>query len=319
MIVLFGCTSINSKAALPAKAATKTYFVDISNGRVLEGPKTLQQGDILSQDDKDEIMISSALRAYDIYRGKMVNEKEEHGLRVSSKAPYQGTEVAIVGDRGKQYASKCSVGTGIYVVNLDMLLQEGSSERRLDNGVLNTLDDIIEGRDKLVLDFAENTNTYIIKVKYSDMPVVVYYDVDNSRTVTFETGYEFEDNGIKYRVIDPSGKVSAIGLTKKSGKIIIPGAVDMAGYKMKVTDIAKDFMKGDKKVTKVTIGANVTSIGKQAFYKCKKLKKVTIKSKKLKTVGKKAFGKNAKKFSVKMPKKSRKAYKKLFKKAKVRI
>ncbi len=151
------------------------------------------------------------------------------------------------------------------------------------------------------------------------MPLVARYNVNGSCTVSFEAGHEFEYNGIKYRAIDTSGNVSAIGLTKKSKKVIIPDTVEPLGCKMNVTGIAKDFMKGDKKATSVTIGANVTSIGKQAFYKCKKLKKVTIKSTKLKSVGKKAFGKNAKKFSVKMPKSCRKAYKKLFKKAKVKI
>ena len=74
-------------------------------------------------------------------------------------------------------------------------------------------------------------------------------------------------------------------------------------------------MKGNKKTKSVTIGSNVNSIGKQAFYKCKKLKKVKIKSTNITSIGKKAFGKNAKGFTLKMPKNCKKAYKKLLKKA----
>ena len=94
--------------------------------------------------------------------------------------------------------------------------------------------------------------------------------------------------------------------------------MNIEGFNFNVTEIANGFMKGNKKTTKVTIGANVTSIGKEAFYKCKKLKKVTVKSEKLATIGKKAFGKNAGRFVLKVPGKCKKAYKKLLKKAKLK-
>ena len=67
---------------------------------------------------------------------------------------------------------------------------------------------------------------------------------------------------------------------------------------------------------KITIGKNVASIGKQAFSGCKKLKKITIKSAKLKSssIGKNAFKGTAKKLTFKVPKKKYKAYKKFLKK-----
>jgi hypothetical protein len=65
----------------------------------------------------------------------------------------------------------------------------------------------------------------------------------------------------------------------------------------------------------VTIPANVKSIGKQAFYNCSKLSKVTIKSTKIKTIGSKAFTKTAKKTTITVPSKKKTAYKKLLKKA----
>lgn len=66
----------------------------------------------------------------------------------------------------------------------------------------------------------------------------------------------------------------------------------------------------------VTIPVNVTAIGQKAFYNCKKLKKLTIQSLKLKkgTVGSKSFAKTGIK-KVKVPKARKKAYKKwLYKK-----
>lgn len=67
---------------------------------------------------------------------------------------------------------------------------------------------------------------------------------------------------------------------------------------------------------KVTISKNITSIGKNAFAGCKKLKKITIKSTKLKSksIGKNAFKGTAKNLVINVPKKQYKAYKKFLKK-----
>ncbi len=60
------------------------------------------------------------------------------------------------------------------------------------------------------------------------------------------------------------------------------------GNKYKVTAIEANALKGNKRVTKVKIGSNVTSIGKKAFCKCTSLKTVAIPSK-VKTIGESAF------------------------------
>ena len=67
------------------------------------------------------------------------------------------------------------------------------------------------------------------------------------------------------------------------------------------------------KLTTVTIGKNIKSVGAKAFYGCKKLKKITIKSTKLtkKTIGSKAFTGINKKAVVKCPKAKKAAYKKI--------
>ncbi len=81
----------------------------------------------------------------------------------------------------------------------------------------------------------------------------------------------------------------------------------------KVTTIGDGAFQGCSKLTKVTIPAKVTKIGKKVFYNCKKLKTITIKTSSLKSVGKSAFKKIAKKASIKVPKKKLTAYKKLLK------
>ena len=63
----------------------------------------------------------------------------------------------------------------------------------------------------------------------------------------------------------------------------------------------------------MTVGKGLKAIGKNVFKNCKSLKKITLKSTKLKTVGKTALkGVNAK-CKIKVPAKKVNAYKKMFK------
>lgn len=133
-------------------------------------------------------------------------------------------------------------------------------------------------------------------------------------------------NGEVFPVSSGSYKVTSVGNTveyqgsKSVKNVIVSETVTYDGITYKVASIALGAFKNNKKLTKVTIGSNVKTIGKQAFYGCKNLKSVTIKSTKLttKSVGAKAFtkagSKNNKKLVVKVPKNKKKAYVKLLKK-----
>ena len=102
----------------------------------------------------------------------------------------------------------------------------------------------------------------------------------------------FQAKNIKYTVTSAK-EVKVTGPTKKSIRsVTIPATVKYKGTTYKVT-----------------------SIGSKAFYNCKKLKTVTIKSRKLKSVGKNAFKGIYKKAKVTVPKSKYKAYRKQFKKA----
>ena len=63
----------------------------------------------------------------------------------------------------------------------------------------------------------------------------------------------------------------------------------------------------------------MTAIGKNAFAKAKKLKKLTVKATGLTSVHKTAFKKCPKKLVIRVPKKQKKAYIKLFRKAKRKV
>lgn len=100
---------------------------------------------------------------------------------------------------------------------------------------------------------------------------------------------------------------------KKVAKITIPATVKSGNQVYKVTAIADNAFKNNKKIKTVVVGKNVRTIGKKAFYGCKNLKKITVQSSIIKKVGAKAFKGINKKAVIKVPSKKYKAYKKVFK------
>ena len=100
----------------------------------------------------------------------------------------------------------------------------------------------------------------------------------------------------------------------------IPATIKYKGVTYKVTAINANAVKGNKKIKSATIGANVKSVAAKAFNNCPNLKTVTIKSIKLtkKTASKKSFSKVNKKMVIKVPKKVKKTYAKIFKGYKVK-
>ncbi len=101
---------------------------------------------------------------------------------------------------------------------------------------------------------------------------------------------------------------------KKTVSVKIPDKVTLNGNTYKVTSVGTGAFQNCKKLKSVVVGKNVTSIGSKAFSGCKALKKITIKSTKLKKVGKNAFKGILAKAVIKAPKAELKAYKKLLKK-----
>lgn len=133
------------------------------------------------------------------------------------------------------------------------------------------------------------------------------------------------EKGLQFKVTKSdltNGTVTVVKpQSKKVKKVTIPATVKINGVTFKVTAIAANAFQNAKSLETVTIGKNVTKIGKNAFNKCSKLRKVTFKGIKSPKIGTKAFkGTNAK-CTVKAPKKmGKKEFNKLktaLKKAKI--
>ena len=131
-----------------------------------------------------------------------------------------------------------------------------------------------------------------------------------------EVGTVLESTNAQYQITANDRDERTVEYTKplkKKTTVAIPATVTVDGETFLVTSIAKNAFKNNKKLKKITIGKNIISIGASAFYGCKSLKTITIKSEQLKKVGGKAFKGIHASAKVKVPKKKLNAYKKLLK------
>ncbi|MBE5871519.1 MAG: hypothetical protein E7294_09720 [Lachnospiraceae bacterium] len=124
---------------------------------------------------------------------------------------------------------------------------------------------------------------------------------------------------------------------KNVKKLSVPASIVINGITYRVSGIADNAFKGNKKLKSVSLPVNITTIGKNAFNGCtalksitipqkvvsiganafkgdKNLKKITVKSTVLKKVGKNALKGIHAKAVIKVPGKQKKSYEKLFKK-----
>ena len=177
----------------------------------------------------------------------------------------------------------------------------------------------------------DNTNTYTFKVvPYADNNFGKVYG--KSKTCILKPGKVIttgpkvssvlNDGTYKYKVTKVAksdgtvGEVAIIGALKKTIKSVkIADVVKIGGYSYKVTSIGNNAFKKYKKLTSVSIGANVKTIGSKAFNGCKKLKSITINSNVITKMGKASFKGIKKKAKFKVPKAKKKAYKKMIKKS----
>lgn len=135
-----------------------------------------------------------------------------------------------------------------------------------------------------------------------------------------KVGTRYTISGSTYKVTKAGAEVMVYKTSKVARSVIIPATIKAKGITYKVTAIGTKAFNGNKKLKKVTIGANIAKISNNAFFKCPALKTVTVKTMKLtkKTAGKKAFKGVNKKMVIKVPKKMKKAYVKIFKGLKVK-
>ena len=135
-----------------------------------------------------------------------------------------------------------------------------------------------------------------------------------------KAGTSYTISGNEYKVSKPGAEVILVKTSKTTKNVTVPAQIYAQGITYKVTSIGAKAFNNNKKLTKVTIGTNIVKINSNAFFNCKNLKTVTIKSVHLtgKTANKKAFKNAHKKLVIRVPKKVKRIYKKIFKGLKVK-
>lgn len=135
--------------------------------------------------------------------------------------------------------------------------------------------------------------------------------------ITAAVGKTYTNGNYRYKITNASlngkGTVTLVSVVKKTKTVAVPDTIKLGGRTFKVTAIGKAAFNKNVKVTKITLGRNVKTIGARAFYGCKKLRTVVIKNTQMtgKTVGAKAFKGTYAKLTVKVPAKKLKSYKKI--------
>lgn len=135
-----------------------------------------------------------------------------------------------------------------------------------------------------------------------------------------KAGTKYTVGGNQYTVLKAGLTVRFSKANPKAKTVTIPSTVKVDGINYKVAEVGANAFKNNKKVKKVTIGANVVKVANKAFNKCPSLRNVIIKTTLLikKTASKKCFSKVHKKMIIKVPKKVKKTYVKIFKGFKVK-
>lgn len=161
-------------------------------------------------------------------------------------------------------------------------------------------------------------------IKPTSKPIKQSEDDSNKNKVVIGTTLN-DSSGATYKVLTENTVAYIKPFSKSVAKTVIPPTVTTNGTTFVVSSVAKNAFVGCTKLKSVTIGKNVTSIGDKAFYNCKSLQKITIPAKVTK-IGKQAFA-NCKKMKLITIKSSKltaksvgsKAFKGIYKKPTVKV
>lgn len=136
-----------------------------------------------------------------------------------------------------------------------------------------------------------------------------------SKKTTYKVGTKVIVSGNTYVVTKVDSEVRFSKAKANIKSLTIPATIKVKGVIYKVTSIGAKAINNNKKIKSITIGANVKAIANKSFNNCPNMKRVTVKTAKLtkKTASKKVFNKVNKKLVVKVPKKVKKSYAKIFK------
>lgn len=126
-----------------------------------------------------------------------------------------------------------------------------------------------------------------------------------------KTKFADKKSGIYFKISNSSKKyLEYLYPTSNKTNIVIPNTVKYKNKSYKVVSVAPKAFYNKSKLKKVCINANITTLGKDCFAKCKKLNSITFKGSKPPKIGRNAFKNINKKAKFYVPKKSYAKYRK---------
>ena len=131
------------------------------------------------------------------------------------------------------------------------------------------------------------------------------------KPASVKTKFSDKKSGIYFKISNSSKKyLEYLSPTSNKTNIVIPNTVKYKNKSYKVVSVAPKAFYNKSKLKKVCINANITTLGKDCFAKCKKLNSITFKGSKPPKIGRNAFKNINKKAKFYVPKKAYAKYRK---------
>lgn len=263
-----------------------TVYTEASYQEYLTAKKAVEavMNDIIATQEE----IDTAVK---VYRDSIANLKiRVTGIRVTG-APSKEMEI---GDQVTVTAKVLPENAGNQKVTWTSSKPEVA---KVENGVVTA---VAAGEAKITVTTEDGNHTAEFTVKVNAKAVTPGPADPKPNPAEPKQGDVTENSTGRYKVTSTSKKTVILVRAKfKKASMGTASTITINGVKYKVVGIGDGAFKGFKKLKKITINKNITSIGKQAFAGCTKLSNVVIKATGLKTIKAGAFKKTSKKMTVK--------------------
>ena len=156
-----------------------------------------------------------------------------------------------------------------------------------------------------------NTPTVSPTVAPTSTPSVSPTVAPTKKPASAKTKFADKKSGIYFKISNSSKKyLEYLYPTSNKTNIVIPNTVKYKNKSYKVVSVAPKAFYNKSKLKKVCINANITTLGKDCFAKCKKLNSITFKGSKPPKIDRNAFKNINKKAKFYVPKKAYAKYRK---------
>ena len=156
-----------------------------------------------------------------------------------------------------------------------------------------------------------NTPSVSPTVAPTSTPSVSPTVAPTKKPASVKTKFSDKKSGIYFKISNSSKKyLEYLYPTSSKTNIVIPNTIKYKNKSYKVVSVAHKAFYNKSKLKKVCINANITTLGKDCFAKCKKLNSITFKGSKPPKIGRNAFKNINKKAKFYVPKKAYAKYRK---------